>query len=303
MKRKVILMGGKTYVISLPSAWVKKYGIQKSVELEVEDYGNQVIISTFKPIKSEIRQINITHLSPIINLVILKLYQEGYDEIKIISDDFPLLKGLDKVVNELIGFEIVQMEKNFCILKDISGSSYAEFENIFRRLFLLIQSIGKNGLDSAIKGNRLLLTELIKKDFEVNKLAFYALRLINKYGHTKIKSVGCYASIIDRLEKIADIYKQLIRFIIDAQLKPSKTTISIWLQINVLFDKCYELTYNLKPNQAIEMAILYDSTKSKIEKALTTKVVDELHMALYFRLLAETIIGIQFSQLANIDYL
>ena len=46
MRRNVILMGGKTYVLSLPSNWIKKYRIQKGEELDVEERGNQIIVST-----------------------------------------------------------------------------------------------------------------------------------------------------------------------------------------------------------------------------------------------------------------
>ena len=33
MKRNIILMGGKTHVISLPLKWVKKYGIKKGEDI------------------------------------------------------------------------------------------------------------------------------------------------------------------------------------------------------------------------------------------------------------------------------
>jgi len=46
MKRKIIQTAGKTMVVSLPSAWVKKYGIKKGEEVEVEERGAEISVST-----------------------------------------------------------------------------------------------------------------------------------------------------------------------------------------------------------------------------------------------------------------
>ena len=45
MKRSLILMGGKTYVVSLPAEWIKKHRLKKGQELEVSEDIGKVIIS------------------------------------------------------------------------------------------------------------------------------------------------------------------------------------------------------------------------------------------------------------------
>jgi len=63
MKRSVILMGGKTYVVSLPAKWIQKYGIQKGEELELEEIDNTVIVRTDKLARGDDLDVNFTSLS------------------------------------------------------------------------------------------------------------------------------------------------------------------------------------------------------------------------------------------------
>ena len=45
MKRKIIQLAGKTHVVSLPSKYVKKYGLKKGDEVDVEERGAQIVLS------------------------------------------------------------------------------------------------------------------------------------------------------------------------------------------------------------------------------------------------------------------
>ena len=48
MRRKVLQIAESTQLISLPRKWTLKYNIQKGDELEVEENGNKIQISTEK---------------------------------------------------------------------------------------------------------------------------------------------------------------------------------------------------------------------------------------------------------------
>ena len=57
MKRKVIQLAHSTAVISLPSKWVKKYGVKKGDEIEVGEEESRLIVTaeqTGSPKKQEI---------------------------------------------------------------------------------------------------------------------------------------------------------------------------------------------------------------------------------------------------------
>ena len=78
MKRSLILMGGKTYVISLPADWIKKHGLKKGQELEVNEDIGKVII-TAGGLKPKDRAIAMEYSGE----KLVKAYQLGYDEIKV----------------------------------------------------------------------------------------------------------------------------------------------------------------------------------------------------------------------------
>ena len=45
MKRKVIQLAGKTLVVSLPHLWVKKHGVKKGHDMELQEKGTNILLS------------------------------------------------------------------------------------------------------------------------------------------------------------------------------------------------------------------------------------------------------------------
>ncbi|MFC1775182.1 AbrB/MazE/SpoVT family DNA-binding domain-containing protein, partial [Nanoarchaeota archaeon] len=89
MKRKVIQLAGKTHVISLPSDWVKKYGIKKSDELDVREKHNTLMVSTEQDINvPQKTTVDISGLNEeFIKSIISVLHKVGYDEVEFFFDD------------------------------------------------------------------------------------------------------------------------------------------------------------------------------------------------------------------------
>ena len=86
MKRKVIQIANSTQLISLPRKWSQKYGVKKGDELEVEDDGSRIIISTEKAQELGNIEVDISGADRDFLLFLIRsLYIKGYDEIKLIS--------------------------------------------------------------------------------------------------------------------------------------------------------------------------------------------------------------------------
>ena len=156
MKRKVIQIANSTQLISLPRKWSQKYGVKKGDELEVEENGNKIVIGTEKGVSLETVEIDITGLDrSSIMYYIRSIYRMGYDEIKVnfnnpttihyrLNEKKSVIAVIHTEVNRLVGVEIVQQKENFCIIKDLSPNPpIAEFDNILRRIFLLITDATK----------------------------------------------------------------------------------------------------------------------------------------------------------------
>ena len=48
MKRKVVLLGNSTYVVSLPAKWMKHHQLQKGDEVWVETQDDDLIVQAFE---------------------------------------------------------------------------------------------------------------------------------------------------------------------------------------------------------------------------------------------------------------
>ncbi len=202
--------GSSTLTISLPSNWTKRYALEGGEELDIEDKGNELIISCSRQQKGPGIHLYVSELQKLINRSILNAYQAGYDSIVVHKKDSSY--DPTRVVNELFGFEIVSQTESTFVLKDIIETSPKEFDNLLRRLFLLIKTTIEEGEHALQSGHVDTLQTLIAKDVEINKLCNVCLRYIAKNDYTEDpkRSYSMFV-VISRLEEIADYYKQLFR--------------------------------------------------------------------------------------------
>ncbi|MBU2638329.1 MAG: hypothetical protein KJ955_05120 [Nanoarchaeota archaeon] len=142
MKRSLILMGGKTFVVSLPANWIKKHGLKKGQELEVNEDIGTITISA-GALKSEEKAISIEYSSSC-HEKLIKVYQLGYDTIKVtgkISNE-----RLQQETNFLPGFEIISAGKGYSLLKCVSEPNNRDFDALLSRAFLLLPNDRKSAL-------------------------------------------------------------------------------------------------------------------------------------------------------------
>lgn len=286
MKRKIIQMAGKTMIVSLPSSWVKKYGVKKGDEVEVEEQDKKIVISSEKSFAVDKFKFNTFELHPLIRRVLLRAYLEGYDEIEINfnkKEEFDLLHKL--LHNELIGFEFVKQDKNNCFIKDVAPISEAEFDNVLRRIFIMIKSMGEDSLDFIKKKDKNGLEQVIQKDLEINKFSYFCLRLLNKKGYKDFKKTATYFFILIQLEKIADEYKDLIKDILKTDLKLGVKTLQLYQEINKFFNDCYEFHYTLNKEKAVRMAVQYELLKKRFDESLKTTNTTDLKALFYLRMI------------------
>ena len=83
MRRKVIQIAGSTQLISLPRKWAVQHGIKKGDELEIEEKGNKILISTGKGIESKNAEIDPPHLTNVTERYITSFYRSGCKEIRV----------------------------------------------------------------------------------------------------------------------------------------------------------------------------------------------------------------------------
>lgn len=251
--RKLVKQGAATLMVSLPAKWTKQNNLDKGSEVEIEEHSDKILISKIKT--SQNKAINLSGYSPLINRIIITHYIKGYDSLHITFDNPNELKEVKKhVIDELIGFEIVNQTKNTITIEEITKSTQQNTEETMLRVFGILDTM----LEELISKNKDLVIEL---DSGVNKFTNFCLRMLSKYGYKKFKDTAAIFSIISSLEQIGDNTKEIAK---SKESLTKKQEESINLIKNNL-TKIKETLNKFSKEKAVELAKNYETIKENIK--------------------------------------
>lgn len=209
MKRKLVKQGAATMMISLPSKWIKTNNLGKGDEVElIEDEKSLTIALADTPKSEKAIKLNVAGLFPLINRTIIALYIKGYDEIEISFKDPSEIKDLqNRVIKELLGFEIIKQTSNTLVIKDVTGLGKQEIDDLIQRIFLILDSMIEELIE--ILEKKQLTTPLIESESAINRLTSFCLRNLNKRGYPQFERTAQMYNIVSLLEEIGDCYKKI----------------------------------------------------------------------------------------------
>ncbi|MGV8169501.1 MAG: AbrB/MazE/SpoVT family DNA-binding domain-containing protein [Candidatus Nanoarchaeia archaeon] len=209
MKRKLIQLSTSTNVISLPTAWLKKQGLAKGDEINLEEKDNMLVVSKDakkgrKKISLNISCLNITVNEKLVWMVFDAAYMSGYDEIILETKDQKQVDILEKVVRSYPGMIIYEEKKNYVHLKNIAVQEEFDLTQIISR----IRNITISMLDDSIEGIKSkdwdVLINMKKRDYAINTYISLAFRHLNVYGYTPLNKQSAMAQYIKMLEMFSD---------------------------------------------------------------------------------------------------
>lgn len=262
MRRKLVKQGSATMMISLPSKWIKENNLGKGNEINLEELNRDLIISSQEKSKRQKTTIDISGYSLLVNRLLISLYIKGIEEIEVNFSDPKEIEDFQKrVINELIGFEIMKQGQSSILIKDITGAENQNVDEIVKRIFLVIDSMIEELVEAVEKKQD--LKPIIDIDKSVNKFTNYCLRIVNKKGYSENKSSQLY-SIVSILEEIGDSYKNLAREIKRGS-KISKEQIEILKKTKESLSLFKELLFNFNKEDLLKFANNYETIKSKIK--------------------------------------
>ncbi|MCG2717718.1 MAG: AbrB/MazE/SpoVT family DNA-binding domain-containing protein [Nanoarchaeota archaeon] len=265
MKRKLIQMAGKTMVVSLPSTWVKKYGLKKGEEIELTEKGKNILIKTESEESGTSTQIDVTDLPKlVVERTLISAYTMGFDEIKLTyknikTNDLKTKKELnlnnliEAITNNFSGVEIIEQDKTHTIIKQVSKISESEFDNVLRRMFFLLNSMSQETLEFIKTKDEDKKNIVNQKHDTIEKLSNYCLRLLNKKGHQNYKKTSLFYYLIFELEEIADIYNFIAIESSEKKFKYSKETLKLFEHVNDSWESFYKLFYKYDKEKLIEI--------------------------------------------------
>ena len=251
MKRKVIQLAGKTLVVSLPSRWAQRYGVRKGAEVEVEERGRQIVLSTEKESEVERISMDVSGLDDEVvrRWLLPSLHKSGYDEIEIRYDNDSFLKTIQETISDtFIGFAIVEQTKTRCVIRIVAREQEKEFDALLRRTFLVTKSMGESIADYLREGRLKDLKGLLSLERTNNQLTNFCERILNKKGHRDFRKT-CFAYVVAwNLEKICDDYKAICNFLSGPENSSQslKAVIEMLEKCNAFFAGYYTLFYNFR---------------------------------------------------------
>ncbi len=257
MKRSVIQLAGRTLLVSLPAKWADANNVKKGDELEIVEDGHRLVVNTEQKSSVETAELNADIPSSLIKRYLFALYKKGIDEIKITFSDPKVVEIIrDTILNETVGYEIVSQTPKSCVVKLITSGGMTEFDNLLRRVFLLLLSMSEEAFDTIKKKefDHLLKTALLEKTN--NRLTTVCRRSLNKWGTDTYSKTGPVYYIVEELENVADEYKYLCynlnRNGKKSEIRPE--VLALLDRANKMFRTFYELFYS--PNPAKYMYVL-----------------------------------------------
>ena len=282
IRRSVIQIANSTQLISLPRKWSQKHGVKKGDQLEIEENGNSITISTEKSFDIEKVELNITGLGVMTQRFVHALYKKGVDEIKLIFDHPQLIESVQNALGkESVGFEITEQGQNYCVIKHVSGE-LQEFESVLRRAFLILLSMAEESLKALQDKNFSAFKSISMLEEANNRFTTSCRRFINKVGYTSPRKIGPLYYIIEDLENIADEYKYLCNYLSglkDKRVTIGKETIKIYEKTNAMLKSFYELFYKFDKNKlvligeqrkevVIEAYTLFEKSKNPVDRII-----------------------------------
>lgn len=276
----------------MPKQWVTKHNVKKGAELELIEQGNKIVVSTDSTteLSNKVLDVNGMDRSTII-FYLRSAYRKGYDSIEIIygtPQSTHLRTGKTKKVSSiiheeisrLVGVEVIQQKESSCLVKSISEPSTKDFNNILRRIFILLNDAFEEVINGISGGSAELLETLEERHDNITKFISYSMRLLNKKGYSVMADVTSFYQIVSSLEEITDILKWVAREALSMKShKFDSRSKKVMMQIAEAFRQYTDLFYKFEPKKVAKFYETRHEAKTGFQAAIK-KVPIEQSLAL-----------------------
>jgi len=260
VKRKVIQIANSTQLVSLPRKWALQHGIKKGDEIDVQEEGNRIIVSTEKDYEVNMVDLNTERLDIMIPRFIHALYKKGVDDIKVTFHSKEDMQAIQEALGkEAVGFEITHQGNNFCEIKHVSGE-LEDFEPILKRTFLLLLSMSEQTLESLKKNDFNILPNIAFLEEANNRFTTTCRRFLNKKGSKKYVHIGPIYYILEDMENLADQFKYLCNHLHSLSKKNkyskesvSKNVIKAFEKVDTMLKEFYEIFYKFDRGKLVDI--------------------------------------------------
>lgn len=142
MERKLVKQGQNALTVTLPSAWTKTNGLNAGGVVDLEISENKVIVSTNEEPKPKEIVLKIgSESDQVIKTRLIVVYWLGFDHIKVLFSTGRQERIIRKTVEEkLLGFEVIEANKEYLIIESVAEPSKEKQEILFKRVVWMIKN-------------------------------------------------------------------------------------------------------------------------------------------------------------------
>jgi phosphate uptake regulator len=209
MKRKIVQHGSSSLTVTLPVKWVQKFSIKKGDEVDVEETGPVVLISTQKETSSPKKVLDTAEWGIFVKNNLSHLYHLGYDELEIKYDNPKVLEDIKRGLPECVGFEIIDQKENKVIIKSIATTLESEFDNILRKCFLILKEMCSSIENCMDRKEFHRLEDIKSMELLNNKFTDMCIRILNKKGYKKYNRTMQVLDVVKNVERVGDELKHI----------------------------------------------------------------------------------------------
>jgi phosphate uptake regulator len=269
MKRRIIQLAGKTFVVTLPSSWVRQWGVQKGSEVDVLERGPRLIVSTSEHRPLRKAGIDVSAATErTLRWLLSSLHKKGYDEIEIRSDNPLHAVVIDQLLRDLfLGFAVVHRSGSLCVVRALSKELDDQLDVIVRRAFLVTLALADQTLQFVKQKNFDALHSLLDLEKTNNQLTNFCERILNKRGLDEPVKTNFLYVIMWNLEKIADEYKYICELLAKKR-KVGNNALELFEKANNLLRKYYELFYKFDVERLSKLSDEFVSVREHLEKVI-----------------------------------
>lgn len=280
IRRKIQLIAGTTYSVSLPKDWVKKNSLKEKNEVVMFENNDRTLVispNSIKEKKLNSISLNIDDYVHDIDQILFALYYLGIEDINLFSKkelSKETKSRIRKTLTHMSGTEISYEDKQRITIKVFLDRSKISINQIIYRIYLILELSVTNLLENfdinEIKMNENEIDRLYHLTAKIVSLSLIDSNVLHSSEIKNVSLIPSYFLIAKRLENVADNINHLSVYIEKNKVNfENKKEILQFVKdelgrsISFLIGKQAKLFEKIKKEQVIKINALIYKLKDK----------------------------------------
>lgn len=268
--RRLQLIGGSSFMVSLPKGWVKENGLRQGDELTLDVDETLIKLSPKKFTDDSVKKVYVKKImkydKEFLFRFILSLYLQGFDEIiiKDVAITTPVVINISEVARNFIGVELVQAGDDGVIIKCLTTPE-VDLLSLLLRMSEIVSGI-IDSIDNAIMFKDYGELETVQKlEKDSDRLYYLIKRYENKLEintdhktvaglledtadsltilSVEIKDLEVASDILILLREIKDVFQSAFQSYMESDLESAEDTM---IALNNIQNKINASRYPLR---------------------------------------------------------